>query len=70
MECANNEFFQVQYNTKLNRLQIKEEGWTSKLGNAIKRHKFFTTIVIAFLLFSMINVIMICSFFNILQNFM
>ena len=68
MEYAKDEIFQIRYNTELNRLQMKGEGWTSKLSKMIKRHKLLTTTVIAFGLFSTINIIMIYSFMNILQN--
>jgi len=68
MEYAKDEIFQIRYNTKLNRLEMKGEGWTSKLVKIIKRHKLLTTTVIAFGLFSTINIIMIYSFMNILQN--
>ena len=30
MEYAKDEIFQIRYNTKLNRLQIGSESWTSK----------------------------------------
>ena len=57
MEYAKDEVFKIRYNTKLNRLQIKEENWTSKLLKQIKAHKFLTTVIIVFLLFSIINII-------------
>ena len=31
MEYAKDEMFQIRYNTKLNRLQIKNESWTSRI---------------------------------------
>lgn len=68
MEYAKDEIFQIRYNTKLNRLQMKGECWTSKLAKTMKRHKLLTTTIIAFGLFSTINIIMIYSFMNILQN--
>ena len=68
MEYAKDEIFQIRYNTKLNRLQMKGEAWTSKLSKIMKRHKLLTTTLIAFGLFSTINIIMIYSFINILQN--
>lgn len=68
MEYANEKFFEVRYNTKLDRLVIKKERWISKLRRIIKTHKFITTVSIAFVMFSIINVAMICSFMKILQN--
>ena len=31
MEYAKDEIFQIKYNTKLNRLEMGKENWTSKL---------------------------------------
>ena len=69
MEYAKDEIFKIRYNTKLNRLQMKKENWTSKIYEKIKAHKFITTIIITFLIFSTINIIMINSFMKILENF-
>ena len=62
MEYAKDEIFHIRYNTKLNRLQTKEERWTSTLYKKIKKHKLITTVIIAFLLFSIINIVMINIF--------
>ena len=69
MEYAKDEIFKIRYNTKLNRLQMKKENWTSKIYQIIKSHKFITTVIIVFLLLSVINIIMINSFIKILQGF-
>lgn len=68
MEYAKDEIFQIRYHTKLNRLEIKEENWTSRLYKKIKRHKLLTTTMIAFFMFAVINLVMIVSFMRILQN--
>lgn len=68
MEYAKDEIFQIRYNTKLNRLQIGSESWTSKINKKIKRHKLLTTIIIALITFSTANIIMIYNFMEILQN--
>ena len=68
MEYAKDEIFQVRYNTNLNRMQIGQERWTNRLLKAIKKHKLITTTVIAFIMFSIINIIMIYNFIIILQN--
>ena len=68
MEYAKDEIFQIRYNTKLNRLQIGSESWTSKIYKKIKRHKLLTTIIIALITFSTANIIMIYNFIEILQN--
>ena len=68
MEYAKDEVFQIRYNTKLNRLESKEENWTSRLVKKIKSHKLLTSSIIAFLLLATANVVMIGSFIKILQN--
>ena len=68
MEYAKDEIFQVRYNTKLNRLEMKGESWTSRIAKKMKRHKLLTTTIIAFFMFATINLLMISSFMKILQN--
>jgi hypothetical protein len=68
VEYAKEKFFEVMYNTKLDRLVIKKERWISKIKRIIKTHKFITTVSIAFVMFSIANVAMIYSFMRILQN--
>ena len=46
----------------------KEETWTSRVFEKMKAHKLITTVVIALLLFSTINIIMIYNFMTILQG--
>ena len=68
MEYAKDDFFKIRYNTKLNKLQIKKENWTSRIYQKIKAHKLITTAILAFILFSTINIIMIYNFMKILQH--
>lgn len=68
MEYAKDEIFQIRYNTKLNRLQIRSESWTSKIHKKIKRHKLLTTTIIALIIFSIANIIMVYNFMETLQN--
>ena len=68
MEYAKDEFFQVSYHTNLNRLEMKEESWTSKLWRRVKRHKLLTTTIVAFFVLATLNVVMIFSFMRILQS--
>lgn len=68
MEYAKEKFFEVMYNTKLDKLVIKKERWVSKIKRFIRTHKFITTVSIAFVMFSTVNVVMIYSFMKILQN--
>lgn len=68
MEYAKEKFFEVMYNTKLDKLVIKKERCISKLRRILKTHKFIVTVGIAFIMFSIVNIAMICSFMKILQN--
>lgn len=68
MEYAKDEIFQVRYNTKLDRLQIKNDSWTSRIYRKIKNHKLLTTIIISLIIFSTANIIMIYNFINMLQT--
>ena len=68
MEYAKSEMFNVNYNTKINRIETKKEKWIIILLKKIKKHKFFSTIVIAFISFSIINIVMIWNFMRICYN--
>lgn len=68
MEYAKDELFEVKYDTKLDRLVLKKLRWTGKIVRAIKAHKLITTASIAFMMFSILNMVMIYSFMKILQN--
>ena len=68
MEYAKEKFFEVMYNTKLDKLVIKKERWTSKIKRFIKTHRFITTVSVTFAMFSTLNIVMIYSFMKILQK--
>ena len=68
MEYAKEKFYEVMYNTKLDRLVIRKERIISKIKRFIRTHKFITTVSIAFSLFSTMNFIMIYNFMKVLQN--
>lgn len=68
MEYAKDEIFQISYNERKDRLEIKHKNWTRKMKEKIKQNKLLSTVIIAFMLFSGINIIMIYNFINILQN--
>lgn len=68
MEYAKDEVFQIRYNTKLNRLEMKGEKWTGRLVKKIKEHKLLASSIVAFLLLATINMVMIGNFMRILQN--
>lgn len=68
MEYAKDEVFQVRYNTKLDRLEIGHERFGKRLINTIRRHKLMTVTVITFLVFSTLNIVMVCNFLKMLEN--
>lgn len=68
MEYAKEKFYEVMYNTKLDRLVIRKERYISKIKRFIRTHKFITTVSIAFAMFSTANIIMIYSFMKVLQK--
>lgn len=65
MEYAKEDLFNIRYNTKINRVKIQKESWTSSFIKKIKRHKLATTVVLTFFTFSIINVVMIWNFMRI-----
>ena len=68
MENVKEKWYEVVYNTRLDKLELKKPKLRGRLIRKIRKHKFFTTIVITAILFSVLNVTMIYSFFKILQN--
>lgn len=69
MEYAKDEIFNIKYNAKLDKLEVESNSWLNRIWRGIKHHKLMTTAMLAFVIFSTINIIMIWSFMNILQNF-
>ncbi len=68
MEYAKEDVFKIRYNETSEKSKSCEENWTSKLKGKIRNHKLFSTIVLALLIFSTINIIMIYNFMNVLQK--
>ena len=68
MEYAKEKFYEVMYNTRLDRLVIRKERLISKVKRFVRTHKFITTVSIAFAIFSTANMIMIYNFMKVLQN--
>lgn len=60
--------FNVKYNSKLDRLEIPSENGKFKLLKFFKNHKFFSTVLISFFIFSGINFYLIFSFMKMLEN--
>ena len=65
----NEDISRLERELKLITSEIKEKDVLEKeLSKTIKRHKLISTITIAFLMFSTLNIVMIFSFMKILQN--
>ena len=67
MEITKEDFKKMGYNTTIKKVIIKES-WTSKVFRKIQENKFISTVVLAFIMFSILNIAMICSFMKVLQN--
>ncbi len=73
MEIAKEKWFEVKYDTKLDKMVIKKPKFNNKMLlkyiiNKIRKHSFLLTIGTAFIIFATLNILMIYSFFVILQN--
>ena len=68
MEYAKDEIFQIRYNANLDRLQIGHKRWTRRLLNTIRGNKLISISILAFIIFSTANAVMIYNFMKILQN--
>jgi len=68
MENVKEKWYEVMYNTRLDKLVLKKPRLRGKIIRRIKKHKFITTVFLAFITFSMLNIAMIVSFMKILQN--
>jgi len=66
MDYAKDEILKVRYNTKLKLLKTIKQNWTSKLSKIMNEHKIITITIIAFIMFSALNVIMIYNFIKII----
>lgn len=73
MEATKEKWFEAKYNTKtqkmvLRKTNIKSKIIIKKIINSVKKHTFITTLSITFLAFSILNIVMIYNFFEILQK--
>lgn len=68
MEFANNDVFNITYNSSLDRLQIKKQKRTSKALKSMKKHKIMSMVIALFFTFSFINAFLVYSFARILMN--
>ena len=69
MQNTNEGIFICTYDSKVVRMREKtKKDWKDKLYTAITKHKFISLVILAFIMLSSINAIMIYNFFKILQN--
>lgn len=68
VEKTNDRWYELMYNTKLDKLVLRKTSFFRKIKRRIKEHKFISTIIVTVLIFSILNITMIFSFFNILQK--
>lgn len=62
------DIFNVKYNEKLDRLEIPKEKSAIGLWKFVKKHKFFSSILLSLFIFLGINFYLIFSFMKILEN--
>lgn len=60
--------FNVNYDTKLDKLEIQKRNKVNKIFKFICKNKFISLIFTSFIIFSLINFYMIYSFMKILEN--
>ncbi|MCF0124506.1 MAG: hypothetical protein HUJ68_01910 [Clostridia bacterium] len=68
MEIAKENFFKIGYNTRLRKEIIRKESIKNKIVKRIKKHKIMSGAVMLLIALSTVNLMMIYSFFKILQN--
>lgn len=68
MLYANDEIFNIGYNSKLDRLEIKKIKFKNKIILTLKRNKIITLLIILFGAFSFTNCVLIYSFMQILKT--
>lgn len=68
MLYANDEIFNIGYNKDLDRLQIKKEKKHSKIKKAIYENKIITTLAILFIMFCLLNCVLVFTFMDLLKN--
>ena len=68
MENVKEKWYEVMYNTRLDKLVLRKPSLRGKVIRKMRKHKFITTVIFTAILFSVLNVTMIVSFLKILQN--
>ena len=68
MENVKEKWYEVMYNTRLDKLVLRKPSLRGRLLRKIRKHRVITPVFLAFITFSVLNITMIASFMKILQN--
>lgn len=68
MEDVKEKWYEVMYNTRLDKLVLRKKSTIRNLIRKMRKHKFIITIVLTFIMFSMLNITLILNFMKVLQN--
>lgn len=68
MENIKEKCYEVMYNTRLDKLVLRKTSSIRNLFRKMRKHKFIITIVLTFIMFSMLNIALILNFMKVLQN--
>ena len=61
-------WYEVMYNTRLDKLVLRKSRIRGKIVRKIRKHKLISLIIFITILFSILNITLIINFFKILQN--
>lgn len=65
MEITNDNYFNIRYNTKVDRLEVRKK---NKFMEKIKTHKIITLSVTLLIMFSCLNFFLIYNFIKVLAS--
>lgn len=65
MEITNDNYFNIRYNTKLDRLEVRKK---NRLVENVQKHKVISLLVTILIMFSCLNFFLIYSFMKVLEN--
>jgi hypothetical protein len=65
MEITNDNYFNVKYNTKLDRLEVRKK---NKFLEKVQKHKVISVLGILLIMFSCLNFFLIYSFMRIIET--
>lgn len=69
MIYANDEIFNIGYNSKLDRLEIRDKRKTNIIKKFLINNRIITTLILLFIMFCILNSILIYTFMQLLKNF-